>query len=155
MSLDLQKKNQVQKSGAEPKADVQKKSLATREAAKLGGYEVQMQKLTPGDDAAVKADMEKNTVDAQDPEAMAKLDEQAKNQPAPKGVDAKVMAEVEAEYKAATQPKLDQDRMMKLAARCLQLKREATPDQKKTLEGLIAAAVKNDPAASKNVVDIN
>lgn len=155
MSHAIQNKSQVQHSGAEPKGPVQKKSRAEREAAKAGGFDVQMKKLSPEEDARIKADMEQHTVFLQDPAAMAKYEEQAKNQPAPKGLESKVMADVEAEYQAATQPKLDQDRLMKLAARCLELKKDATPDQRKKLESIIAAAVQNDPAAQKDTVFLN
>lgn len=155
MTLDVHKKPQVQNAGAQPKGDVQMKSRADREAAKLGGFDVQMKKLSPEEDAKIKADMERNTVFLQDPVAMAKYEEDAKKQPAPKGLDTKVMADVEAEYRASTQPKLDQERLMRLAARCLELKKDATPDQRKKLEGIIAAAVQNDPAAQKDTVDLN
>lgn len=156
MSLDVQKKSaSVQKSSAEPAADVQKKSLVQRENAKRGGFDVQLKELAPVDDAAIKKDKELHTVDAQDPAAMAKLEEDEKNAPAPKGLDAKVMAEIEAEYKAATQPKLDRDKLGKVAGKAMRLKKDATADQKAKLEAIMSAFVQNDPAAKNATVGIN
>lgn len=156
MSLDLQKKSgSVQKSATEPAAHVQKKSLVQRESAKRGGFDLQMKELTPVDDAAIKKDKELHTVDAQDPAAMAKLEEAEKNAPAPKGVDTKVMAELETEYKAAMQPKVDHGKLGKVASKAMQLRKDATADQKKTIDAIMSAFTDSDPEAQRLTVGIN